>query len=192
MKHTDREQELIELFITGDKHAMRRLYDEWANYLTAVCMRYIPDPDLRKDILQEALIKIYSGITSFNWRGPGSLKAWMARIVANEALQQIRREKHSIFEDRELTGAETLQAAETLSPEETVDDIPLPTLLEMISALPEGYRVVFNLYVFENMSHKEIAQTLGIKENSSASQFHRAKHLLAMQVKEWRHRHADR
>ena len=156
---------------------MKILYDRYAGYLTAVCARYIPDDDEVKDILQEALIKIFQSMDKFSWRGEGSLKAWMTRIVVNDSLKALRKKK-------------PLPLSATLS--EPVDEeepqfgaVPLPVIQDMIRKLPDGYRTVFNLFVFEDKSHKEIASLLGIKENSSASQLFHAKALLARWIKDY-------
>ena len=156
---------------------MKTLYGQYVGYLTAVCARYIPDDDEVKDILQEAFIKIFQSMGRFTWRGEGSLKAWMTRIVVNDSLKALRRKKP-------LPLSETL--TETADEEEPAfDAVPLAVMQEMIRRLPDGYRTVFNLYVFEDKSHREIASLLGIKENSSASQLHHAKALLARWIKDY-------
>ena len=156
---------------------MKTLYGQYVGYLTAVCARYVPDDDEVKDILQEAFIKIFQSMNRFSWRGEGSLKAWMTRIVVNDSLKFLRRKK-------------PLPLSATLS--EPLDDedppfeaVPLPVIQDMIRKLPDGYRTVFNLFVFEDKSHKEIASLLGIKENSSASQLFHAKSLLARWIKDY-------
>ena len=159
-----------------DKTAMKMLYDRYAGYLTAVCGRYIQDDDEVKDILQEAFIKIFQRMDRFEYRGEGSLKAWMARIVVNDSLKTLRRKK-----GLPLTGP----LPEIVDEEPDFDAVPLPVIHEMIRALPEGYRTVFNLFVFGDKSHKEIASLLGIKENSSASQLFHAKAILARRIKEY-------
>ena len=156
---------------------MKVLYGRYAGYLTAVCARYIPDDDDVKDILQEAFIKIFQSMDRFSWRGEGSLKAWMTRIVVNDALKSLRRKK-------------SLPLSEVLSDRADEEEpmfaaVPLQVIQEMIRKLPDGYRTVFNLFVFEDKSHKEIASLLGIKENSSASQLHHAKALLGRWIKEY-------
>jgi RNA polymerase sigma-70 factor (ECF subfamily) len=156
---------------------MKMLYDRYAGYLTAVCARYIPDDDEVKDLLQESFIKIFQSMDRFSWRGEGSLKAWMTRIVVNDSLKALRKKK-------------PLRLPETLSEELVEEDppfeaVPLKVIHEMIRRLPEGYRTVFNLFVFEDKSHKEIASLLGIKENSSASQLWHAKALLARWIKDY-------
>ena len=156
---------------------MKMLYDRYVGYLTAVCARYIPDDNEVKDILQEAFIKIFQSMEKFSWRGEGSLKAWMGRIVVNDSLKVLRRKKL-------LPLSETLP--EPIDEEEPAfADVPLDVIQGMIRQLPDGYRTVFNLYVFEDKSHREIASLLGIKENSSASQLHHAKAMLARWIKDY-------
>lgn len=175
------ERELTQLVRSGDPSGTRALYERYVGYLTAVCSRYVPDRAAVKDILQDAFIAIFSRIRDFEFRGEGSLRAWMTRIVVNGALKSLR-------------GSGRLNYVEELPDreEEELDSLPqIPpgVLAEMIKALPDGYRTVFNLFVFEKKSHKEIAQLLGIKENSSASQFFRARALLARQIKEYMKSH---
>lgn len=156
---------------------MRMLYDRYAGYLTAVCARYIRDDDEVKDILQEAFIKVFRTMDRFEYRGEGSLKAWMTRIVVNDSLKALRKKRSLPITD-----------AMPDFPEEDDPEfarVPMPVLLQMIRELPDGYRTVFNLYVFEDKPHREIASLLGIKENSSASQYFHAKALLARRIKEY-------
>ena len=171
------ERELVRLVRSGDPAGTRALYERYVGYLTAVCSRYVPDRSAVKDILQDAFISVFSRIGDFEFRGEGSLRAWMTRIVVNGALKSLRNSGR-------LSYVEELPDRE----EEEMDKLPAvppKVLAEMIKALPDGYRTVFNLFVFEKKSHKEIAQMLGIKENSSASQFFRARALLARQIKEY-------
>ena len=160
-----------------DRTAMKMLYERYVGYLTAVCARYIPDDDDVKDILQEAFIKAFQSMDKFSWRGEGSLKAWLTRIVVNDSLKALRRKKP-------LSLSATL--AEPVEEEEPAfEAVPLPVIQGMIRKLPDGYRTVFNLFVFEDKSHKEIASLLGIKENSSASQLFHAKAMLARWIKDY-------
>lgn len=177
------EKELVRLVGRGEERGRRELYLRYAGNLTAVASRYIADPDAVKDVLQEAFIRIFERFDSFSYRGEGSLRAWMSRVVANCALQALRKD-NSLLVDRDIP-----DAIPDDDPE--VDDVPMDVLQEMIRHLPDGYRTVFNLYVFEQMPHKEIAGLLGIKENSSASQLLRAKALLAREIKEYRRRNAN-
>lgn len=177
---TDKEQHIIKLFRRGDASAMDMLYAEYADYLTAVCARYIPDDDELKDVLQESFIKIFSKIGEFNYRGNGSLRAWITRIVINESLLTIRKKKNSPIINIEN------EPPDIQDDEPELDNIGEEVLTNMIRQLPDGYRTVFNLFVIEGKSHKEIAKILNIKADSSASQFHKAKKQLAKMIKNYR------
>lgn len=169
---------MARLVSDGDARGRRELYLRYAGALTAVASRYLADADAVKDVLQDAFIRIFERFGSFHYRGEGSLRAWMSRVVANGALQVLRKQ------NRLLPVQELPDIIRDEDPD--VDSVPMDVLQDMISRLPDGYRTVFNLYVFEEMKHKEIAALLGIKENSSASQFLRAKALLAKEIKEYR------
>ena len=177
-----REKELIKKILDGDASAMKYLYDCHVGYLTAAASRYVPDEDDLKDVLQEAFVKIFTSMAKFRYMGRGSLRAWMTRIVINEALDCMGSRK--CIEPLEPETTDDCGREEP--PEEPeVENVPIEVIYEMIRHLPPGYRSVFNLYVFEAKSHKEIAEILNIKESTSASQFHRAKALLATNIKEY-------
>lgn len=177
-----REKELIKKILDGDASAMKYLYDCHVGYLTAAASRYVPDEDDLKDVLQEAFVKIFTSMAKFRYMGRGSLRAWMTRIVINEALDCMGSRK--CIEPLEPETTDDCGWEEP--PEEPeVENVPIEVIYEMIRHLPPGYRSVFNLYVFEGKSHKEIAEILNIKESTSASQFHRAKALLATNIKEY-------
>lgn len=175
------EQEIVSRIVKGDISAKKYLYCQYAGYLTGVCSRYITDAEDVKDILQESFLKIFSSINAFEYRGPGSLKGWMTRIVVNESLRLLK--SVCRFELIPLSDGNEDIAEE----EPDIYGIPVSELHSMIRELPIGYRTVLNLFVFEGKSHKEIAGILGIKENTSASQFHRAKNLLAEKIKKYNH-----
>lgn len=177
---TDKEQYIIKLFRRGDTSAMDVLYAEYADYLTSVCARYIPDDDELKDVLQESFIKIFSKIGEFNYRGNGSLRAWITRIVINESLILIRKKKNSPIINLEK------EPPDVQDDEPEIGNLSQEVLTNMIRQLPDGYRTVFNLFVIEGKSHKEIAKILNIKADSSASQFHKAKKQLAKMIKNYR------
>lgn len=157
---------------------MRLLYDRYIGYLTAVCSRYVVDSAAVKDILQDAFVKVFSKLDGFEYRGEGSLKAWMSRIVVNDSLKSLRGAGRLKYVDE-------LPDTEGEGEIEGMPDVPVRELAEMIKSLPDGYRTVFNLFVFEKKSHREIAGLLGIKEDSSASQFFRARAMLAKKIKDY-------
>ena len=179
-----REQELIKSSIRGDADARRALYDRYVQYLSAVCSRYITDRADAKDVLQEALVKIFQSLDRFEWRGEGSLKSWMTRIVVNECLKFLR-------DNRKLDMFVTMPELPDVPDEKdddaeiSVEDVPPDVIHSMIRELPDGYRTVFNLFVIEGRSHREIAKVLGISEATSASQFHRAKKILSKRIREY-------
>ncbi len=176
----DRERELVRGIASGDGVAMRDFYDAYSGFLTAVCYRYIGSHDDVKDVFQESVVKILGSIARFEYRGPGSLKAWARRIVVNESLKWLK------GRNRLRMGAITEEIAEPEGDDyPDLTNIPSGAIAEMISSLPDGYRTVFNLYVFERKSHREIAAMLGIAENSSSSQFYRARCILAKRIKEY-------
>lgn len=174
------EKELLQQIVDGDRNAMRRFYDRYAGYAMATSRRYIPDIDAAQDIVQDGFVKCFSSIKKFNYQGEGSLRGWFLRIIANAAIDYIKQQNQLVFTE-EFPEKEDSQANE----EPDVDNVPMEVINECIGKLPTGYRAVFNLYVFEKKSHKEIAQLLNIKENSSASQFSRAKQMLAKMINDY-------
>lgn len=174
------EKQLLDDINTGKRDAMKRLYDRYARYSMAICLRYISDGDAVNDVMQDCYIKIFTSLDSFQYRGEGSLKSWVSRITANEALDYVHRNSRYVFID-------TIPEAST-DDEPDIDDISNDELTTMISQLPTGYRMVLNMYVFEKMSHKEIAARLGITQSTSASQFYHAKKMLAQMINERKRR----
>ena len=177
LSETDSEQQLIRFVKQGDATVMRKIYSTYVRYLTAVCSRYVVNSEDVKDVLQESFMKIFSEVKSFEYRGEGSLKGWMTKITVNEALKHLK--KNDRFDFVELTEQEHNRPDD----EPDVDALPADVLFDLIRELPDGYRTVFNLYVIEGRNHKEIAKMLGIKESTSASQLHRAKSLLATNIR---------
>lgn len=171
------EKELLNDIKAGDQHALHRLYTRFVGYAAAVGLRYVPDHDEVQDVIQDSFVKILSSAAHFEYRGEGSLKAWVLKIVANEAISYIKKKKKFVFMD------EMPDEPDVGEPE--VSEVPPQVLTKLIGELPNGYRLVLNMYVFEQKSHKEIAQELGISEGTSASQYLRAKKLLAKKIKEY-------
>lgn len=174
------EQQLQEAVKRGDRQAMRRLYERYKGYAMSTGLRYIPDGDDVEDVVQDSFVKILTSIQRFDYQGEGSLKSWIGRTVANKAIDFVRHHEHISFTDI---------IPEIPDEEAELERIPPDVLTSMIAKLPPGYRLVFNLYVFEHCSHKEIAQRLGIEENSSASQLARAKNILIREMKDYIKRH---
>ncbi|KMQ69839.1 RNA polymerase sigma factor SigW [Chryseobacterium sp. FH2] len=176
-----KEQILVNRLLKKEETAWKELFGAYSGNLTYVCSRYITGRDNVHDVLQNSFIKMFNSIGSFEYRGEGSLKAWLTRIVVNESLKHLKQNMNSgNFTD-------VLEIPDVPNEEEpNLEEIPKPVMMEMIRQLPDGYRTVFNLFVFERKSHKEIAEDLGIAENSSASQLHRAKAMLVRKVNEYK------
>lgn len=176
------ELELSKLCLEGDSQAQNELYKRYSNRLYAICIRYSGDRDIAQDLLHDGFIKIFNSFDKFSWRGEGSLRAWMDRIVVNTSLQYLRDQKRL---GQEVEIEEVLETNSDDTEMEDAEQIPQKVLFEFIQSLPDGYRTVFNLYVLENKSHKEIGDLLGINERSSASQLFRAKKVLAEKITVW-------
>lgn len=176
----DKEKCLAKRLRNGDNSAMREFYSLYGSHLAKVCARYITDSEDMKDVFQESLVRIFSHIENFTYRGPGSLQAWATKISVNESLKFLQERKR-----HELTQLAHNVPDEQEDDDPSIRDIPPELFHQMVRELPTGYRTVFNLYVFEEKSHQEIADLLGIKKDTSSSQLSRAKKLLAQKIKEY-------
>jgi RNA polymerase sigma-70 factor (ECF subfamily) len=150
------------------------LYERYAGVMLAVCMRYSKNREEAEDLLQEGFIKVFDKISTF--RGHGSLEGWIRRIMINNALNYIKSKKLMYINEDPQRWSEHL-------PDETrtegEQELYTPEMmLKAVQELPEGYRIVFNLYVMEGFNHREIAESLGISENTSKSQLSRARRYL--------------
>jgi RNA polymerase sigma-70 factor (ECF subfamily) len=172
------ELQLLEAIRSGEREALRRLYDRYSGYAMAIGLRYLPEGDEVRDVLQDSFVRILTSIGQFNYHGEGSLKSWVSRIVSNRSVDYLR--EHQRF--RVVSGIPDEPDEEE---EPDVGGVPPDVLTKMIGRLPVNYRMVLNLYVFEQRSHREIAQLLDIKESTSSSLFFRAKKMLARMIKDY-------
>ncbi len=164
------EDELIEGCVREDVHFQKMLYEKYAGKMMGVCLRYCNSQQEAEDVLQDAFIKIFDKIKSFEKRG--SLEGWIRRIMVNSALKSNDKRVRK-FEPGSLdTSPEPLFDPTAISKMET------KKLLSIIQELPDGYKAVFNMYAIEGYSHKEIADKLDINEVTSRTQFARAKKYL--------------
>ena len=155
----------------GDAKAQAQLYHRYKASLFGVCLRYARDRQEAEDFLQEGFIQIYKDL--YQYRPTGSFPAWLRKVVVNVALQQLRKKKN-IFSSVELERIADQHETE----EDLFSQFRAKALLKMVQQLPDGYRAVFNLYVIEGYTHKEIAKILSINESTSKSQLSRAKAML--------------
>ncbi len=163
-----------------DSNAQKALYEKYAPVMMAVCLRYCREEEAACDLLHDGFIRAFTQIGSYE--GKGSFEGWLRRIFVNLALESFRKEKQKnrfLEEYGYMMANEINEDADDIL---DIGDISREKVLEMIRDLPPGYRTVFNLFIFEEMSHKEIAQMLGIKEAASRSQFFRAKTILKNKI----------
>lgn len=176
------EEELVEHCRQKDISAQKQLYELYAGVLFALCIRYSGDRETAKDILHDGFFRVFTSFNRFDYRGEGSLKAWLSRIMINTALEYIRKNGEI---NRVLTLDEVPDIIDPDGENEDLEKLPQEMLMKFVSELPAGYRTVFNLYTFEEKSHKEIAALLKINEKSSSSQLYRARAILAKRIKEY-------
>ncbi len=169
------EQELIRGCLRGSARHQRLLYERYASKMYAVCLRYARNASDAADILQEGFIKVFSKLEQFQFQG--SFEGWIRRIIINTALRTYQRRRF----EYESNGWEQL-------PEYPVEPDALQylteaELLHLVSCLPDGYRIVFNLVAIEGYSHAEAAELLGIQESTSRSQLTKARRWLCEQLR---------
>ena len=164
------EQDLIEGCRRGNRQAQQLLYDRYAGRMYSVCLRYARNPMEAEDIVVIAFTKIFERISQY--RGEGSFEGWIRRITVNEALSALRRNRTMGIE------ADLDSADREIDYQQLSDHLEAEDLIQIIEKLPPGYRVVFNMYAIDGYSHKEIAEALGISENTSKSQLSRARAVL--------------
>lgn len=170
------EQELIQGCQKDDASCQREIFQRYAGRLMAVCLRYARHRLEAEDILQEAFIKVFDNIKSFE--GKGSFEGWIRRIAVNTALKNYQRKA---FANEQLTLEQLPDIAQEPKAYAHLNE---EELLAMIARLPEGYRLVFNLYAIEGYSHKEIAEMLDIQESTSRSQLVKARKMLQAQLEQ--------
>lgn len=178
-----KEQDIVRGCQKGERKAQQQLYETYAGWMLGVCLRYVGDQQTAEDLLHDGFLQVFTHIEQFRWQGEGSLKAWLSKVQQSIILQHLRKQSvHGVFFSIE----ENPQLVEEIPEPENVHSIPPTVLMKMIRELPTGYRTVFNLFVIDGHSHREIAQLLGINERSSASQLVHARRLLASKINTWR------
>jgi len=172
------ERQLIEGIQSGDREALRRLYERFSRFAMGVALRYVPEREDALDVVHDSFVVILTSINSFEYRGEGSLRNWVSKIVSHHAIDWIKKHEQLSFSDQMPDEIEEDEEA-------VIEDIPKNLLNEMIGRLPLRYRVVINLRAFEELSYKDIALRLGISENTSVTLFSRAKRKLEKMMKEY-------
>ena len=156
--------------------ARKELYKRYAGAMLSLCARYIGDKDLARDVLQDGFYKVFTKMDDYS--GAGSFEGWMKRIFVTTALEQLRKKRFlPIVSEYE----ESIEDTDT----SVFDKLSADDLHRCIAGLPDGFRMVFNLYAVEGYSHAEIAKMLHIKEVTSRSQFMRARQILQKNIQQF-------
>ncbi|MDN5201104.1 sigma-70 family RNA polymerase sigma factor [Fulvivirgaceae bacterium BMA10] len=164
------EERLIKGCLNNESKAQRTLYEKFSPKMFAICLRYVSDHSQAEDIMINGFMKVFNKISQYS--GEGSFEGWIRRIMVNESLAFIRKNKNMYLEV-------DIEAA-NFQPDYGLlqNNLEAEDLMKLVKDLPMGYKTVFNLYAIEGYSHKEIAAMLNISENTSKSQLSRARNLL--------------
>lgn len=162
------EKELVELAVENNRHAQQKIYSKFAPKMLSVCRQYIKDLHLAEDIMITAFMKVFTNLNHFEHKG--SFEGWIRRIMINECISFIRVHKKVKYIEEETYFEESYNNIES---QFSVDDIQ-----SIIDVLPDGYKMVFNLFAIEGFKHQEIAELLGINEGTSKSQLSHARKML--------------
>lgn len=162
--------------IAGSRKAQTMFYQQFAPKMFGVCLRYAKDATEAEDNLQDGFIKVFANLKNF--RHDGSLEGWVRRIMINVSLEKIRKQ-HLLYPVEDVAIYDSVNFSDDVIAKIAADD-----LMKLIQELPPRYRLVFNLYVIEGMSHQEIAREMSITQGTSKSNLARAREILKKKVQE--------
>jgi len=166
------ETELIKLAVENNRQAQQQIYSRFSSKMLSVCRQYIKDIQLAEDVMITAFMKVFTNLNKFEHKG--SFEGWIRRIMVNECISYLRVQKKVKFTEDEIYVEESFNAIDSKF---SIDQIQF-----LIDALPDGYKMVFNLYAIEGYKHNEIAKMLGINEGTSKSQLSHARKMLQTQI----------
>lgn len=166
------EREIISLAVENNRHAQQKIYTKYASKMLSVCRQYTKDLHHAEDLMITAFMKVFANLKNFEHKG--SFEGWIRRIMVNECISFIRAQKKVSYLEDEYYHEDAFNNIESNL---SVDDIQ-----SLIDSLPDGYKMVFNLYAIEGYKHQEIGEMLGISESTSKSQLHHARKMLQEQV----------
>jgi len=177
MSKQKRDIEIIQMILSGNERGFDMLYKKYSRLYYLTCLRYFKNRQEAEDIVQEAFISIYKSLKQYD-PSKSNFSTWSNRVVVNACLQQIRRK--NIFNDFE----DIIDLAQTLEVEpNALNHLKLKDLTRLILNLPKGYRTVFNMYVIDGYTHKEIGEQLGIAASTSKTQLMKARKMLQLNLK---------
>ena len=170
------EDELIRGCLKDDASSQKEIFNRFAGRMLGVCNRYARNSADAEDILQDAFIKVFNKIYQFKFEG--SFEGWIRKIVVNTALKKYSLRRY----EKEVVGYDIKDRDESSMEPSTYAHISQKEIMDLINNLPDGYRLIFNLYVIEGYQHDEIAEMLGIQSGTSRSQLVKARSLLQKQI----------
>lgn len=166
------EIDIIAQATDNNRHAQQKIYSKHAPKMLSICRQYVKDVHQAEDIMITAFMKVFTNLKTFE--NKGSFEGWIRRIMVNECISYLRVQKKVKFLEDEFYVEDTFNNIESHF---SVEDIQ-----SLIDSLPDGYRMVFNLYAIEGFKHQEIAKMLGINEGTSKSQLSHARKMLRDQI----------
>lgn len=168
-------QQLIQGCLNGDRRSQQAVYKLLYGKMKAVCLRYTKDSDQAMDVLQEGFIKVFQNMEKYT--GVGSFEGWVRRIMVNLSIDRFRKQKNDfLLLNGNMSPEDFEDEIEDEEDENAVDyDFKPSQIIEAMQQLSPAYRTVFNLYVFENYTHQDIADSLGISVGTSKSNYAKAK-----------------
>lgn len=164
------DEELVARCVRNDRRAQRKLYEKYASRFFPLCVRYVSSREEAKDVLQDGFIMLFDKLHTY--KGEGSFDGWMRKIFVNTALMAIRKNDVLKYSEEIETVPINTMGYDNY---DVIDTLDSKQIMDIIQEMPDGFRTVFNLFIFEGYSHIEISQALGITEGSSRSQLSRAR-----------------
>lgn len=171
------EEEIVKGCLRGEAGSQKALYELYAGRMMSLCLRYMGNRQEAEDVFQEGFVRVFEKLGQFS--GTGSLGGWVRMVMVNTALIQLRKNQKARFEES-LEG----EIQRSSGDPDALSTISHAELMELIGAMPSGYRTVFNLFAVEGYGHKEISEMLGISENTSKTQFLKARNFLSKKLSE--------
>ena len=169
------EKELIYLAAENNRHAQQKIYSKFSPKMLSVCRQYCKDVHQAEDIMITAFMKVFANLNKF--KHEGSFEGWIRRIMINECISYIRVQKKVKFIEDSSDAYQNLESFNNIESQFSVEDIQ-----SLIDSLPDGYKMIFNLYCIEGFKHQEIATLLNISEGTSKSQLSHARKMLQEQI----------
>ena len=161
--------------LKGNSKAQKALFDKFAPKMLAVCLRYMKNVEQAEDVLQDGFIKVFRNLKSY--KNTGALEGWIRRIVVNSCLDELKKSKKLLLNVQVEEVEYKLEAEDFTAEKMMADD-----LMKLVQNMPEGYRVIFNMYAIEGYAHQELASQLGISESTSKTQYLRARAYLQNRI----------